>query len=154
MSGIQGGVDVFPLTPVYPTDLVFAVVASVQKVEVSHIDGDASTLIICADGIVPSSGWGSGFLAPKFPAENENEHGIWELVFIARVPAKGSSVLIKETPIQATLVVPAPPWVKYIRIIASDSNFSSADLRSLDKANSKTAHFGIKPTGGPDYFPW
>ena len=154
MSGIEGGVDVFPWSAVYPSGLVFAVVATVQKVEVSRTDGDGSEIIICADGTVPSSGWGAGFLAPKFPGENENAQGIWELVFIARVPAKGTTVLIRETPIQATLVAPLPVWAKYIRIIASDSNFSTTDLQILEETNRKTTQFGIKPLRGPDVFPW
>ncbi|OLN27959.1 hypothetical protein DVDV_1819 [Desulfovibrio sp. DV] len=74
-------------------------------------------LYLTANGMAPTSGWSSPYLAPRYttvvPAD-----GVWEFDFLASPPH--GMVLQVLTPIAAAGFFTCPDWVKKIRICAAN----------------------------------
>lgn len=105
----------------------YAKVRTVSKVAYTLTKSLPPILEITASGTVPTSGWGSGFLAPRIYI-TPPEDGIWDFDFLGAVP--NGYVLDRISGIDAReFGIVAPAWLKGVRVHASlnslDSNAAS-----------------------------
>jgi hypothetical protein len=154
MTTTQGIVDPFPwsLNPL-PVDPTFALIRTVETVDIGYTEGENPSLMINASGTVPTGGWHFGLLAPKISTEEVRADEIWELLFLGRLPIKGSVVLQRITRIEGALVVTLPSWAKAIRVVASVGE-KTVSIPSVQDPRPKAVTFNSKPMGGFDNFPW
>ena len=75
--------------------------------------GGFHRLLVHAAGTVPTSGWSSPRLAPRFYTKPPAS-GIWDFDFEADAPV--GIVLQVIQPLNASGVFPAPPWLKGVRV--------------------------------------
>lgn len=84
-----------------------------------------SFAFISALGTVPTSGWSGFSLSPVYPIKPPSD-GIWDIDFIADPPS--GQTLPFELPVSATILEPAPDWLKGVRIRAATNEKVITDL--------------------------
>lgn len=100
-----------------------ALVPTVVSAEAFNFSlGGFHRLLVHAAGTVPTSGWSSPRLSPRFyitaPAD-----GMWEFEFEADAPV--GIVLQVVQQMNASGVFPAPPWLKGVRVHASGNTIDA-----------------------------
>jgi hypothetical protein len=146
---IDGG-DFFP----WRAALELAVVSSVEKIAIDLIDGDPRSIAISATATMPTSGWRSGLLAQNLTTPEQQTAGIWELLFLGRLPSKRVPIFKQSTRIEAMLITAIRHWAMAVRIIGSADSSQEVALKTYATARVRTFKRGAEVRGGADLFPW
>lgn len=126
---------------------MFAVVSRVQNVCTAILKSHPPQLMIDADGIVPTSGWGSeGSLLPWVYVSRPSD-GILDFTFVGTAPT--GIVNPVEKPISASAKLVLESWIKGVRVHATAD--PPIEVAIADQSCSFT---GIEVQDGQVPWPW